>query len=299
MSETKGKWTWEQDGMNVVRSIARTGPGCHEGCGVLLYVKDGKLVKVEGDPDFPLNRGRLCPRCLALPQVVYHPDRLKYPLKRAGGRGEGNWERITWEEAYDTIAEKFDTIRRECGAESVIFGHGTARDILLYIHRLAFTFGSPNWVGFLQGNACYAPKIVTMGALLGNFAVADCSQTHPDRYMNPTWRVPRCIIIWGNEPTISSSDGFMGHWIIECMKRGSEIIVIDPRKTRLATNARIWLQIRPGTDAALALGMLNVIINEGLYDEEFVRKWTYGFDELRKRVQELEERLAELENRSD
>jgi len=98
--------------MKVVRSIARTGPGCHEGCGVLLYVKNGKLVKVEGDPEFPSNQGRLCPRCLALTQVVYHPDRLKYPLKRAGVRGEGKWQRITWEEAYDTIASKFNEIKR-------------------------------------------------------------------------------------------------------------------------------------------------------------------------------------------
>lgn len=87
MSEKKREWTWESDGMKVVRSIARSGPGCHQGCGVLLYVKDGKLVKVEGDLEFPSNQGRLCPRCLALTEVVYHPDRLKYPLKRAGERG--------------------------------------------------------------------------------------------------------------------------------------------------------------------------------------------------------------------
>jgi anaerobic selenocysteine-containing dehydrogenase len=79
--------------MKVVRSVARSGPGCHEGCGVLLYVKDGKLVKVEGDPAFPFSQGRLCPRCLALTEVVYHPDRLKYPLKRVGERGEGKWFR--------------------------------------------------------------------------------------------------------------------------------------------------------------------------------------------------------------
>ena len=104
MGKQASKWTWEENGVKVVRSIARTGPGCHEGCGVLLYVKDGKLVKVEGDSDFPLSQGRLCPRCLALTQVVYHPDRLKYPLKRVGERGEGKWQRITWGEAYETIA---------------------------------------------------------------------------------------------------------------------------------------------------------------------------------------------------
>ena len=181
MSAEKRKWTWEEDGMKVVRSIARTGPGCHEGCGVLLYVKDGKLVKVEGDPDFPLNQGRLCPRCLALTEVVYHPDRLKYPLKRAGERGEDKWEQITWGEAYDTIAERFNEIKREYGAESVIFCAGTARDVMHYQGRLSFGFGSPNRVGFgpLDGHACYLPKIATMRALFGNFAVADCAQCYP------------------------------------------------------------------------------------------------------------------------
>ncbi|UCG67072.1 MAG: molybdopterin-dependent oxidoreductase [Deltaproteobacteria bacterium] len=295
MSEKKREWTWEADGMKVVRSIARSGPGCHQGCGVLVYVKNGKLVKVEGDPEFPSNQGRLCPRCLALTEVVYHPDRLKYPLRRAGERGEGKWERITWEEAYETIANRFNKIKTEYGPESVIFSNGTARDVIIYSARLAYTFGSPNRFGFLQGNACFIPKIATMAALFGDFAVADCAQFFPSRYEDPNWRVPSCIIIWGNEPTIASPDGFMGHWIIECIRRGSELIVVDPRRTWIATRAKEWLQIRPGTDAALALSMLNVIINENLYDEAFVEKWTHGFDELRQRVQEYPpEKVAKI-----
>ena len=305
MSEKKGrmifergrKWTWEEDGMRVVRSIARTGPGCHEGCGVLLYVKDGKLMKVEGDPDFPFNQGRLCPRCLALPQVVYNPNRLKYPMERVGERGEGRWKRITWEEAYDIIAKKFNEIKQKYGPESVIFCRGTGRDIATYINRLAYSFGSPNIVTFgpLNGNACYAPKLRTADAIIGNLVVADCSQNFPDRYNNPNWKVPQCIIVWGNNPIVSSSDGFLGPWIVECMKRGSKLIVIDPRRTWLATRAKIWMQIRPGTDAALALSMLNVIINEKLYDEEFVERWTYGFEELKKHVQEYPpEKVAEI-----
>jgi anaerobic selenocysteine-containing dehydrogenase len=291
------KWTWNEDGVKVVRSIARTGPGCHEGCGVLLYVKNGKLLKVEGDPDFPHNQGRLCPRCLALTQVVYHPDRLKYPLKRAGERGEGRWERITWEEAYETIAQKFSKIKKEYGPESVIFCQGTGRDISPYITRLAYTFGSPNWVCFgpLHGQACWLPKIVTNVVTAGDLIVADCAQFFPGRYENPDWKMPKCIIIWGNEPTVSSPDGFMGQWIIDCMKIGSALIVIDPRRTWLATRAKVWLQIRPGTDAALALGMLNVIINEGLYDSQFVERWTHGFNELKKRVQEYPpQKVAEI-----
>ncbi|MFC2007845.1 molybdopterin-dependent oxidoreductase [Chloroflexota bacterium] len=297
MSEPTCTWTWEDDGMKVVRGIARTGPGCHQGCGVLLYIDGGKLVKVEGDPDFPLNHGRLCPRCQALTEVVYHPDRLKYPLKRAGARGEGKWERITWDEALDTIACKFNEIKREYGAESVVFCQGTGRDIGTWQSRLASSFGSPNKVGFgpLHGNACYLPKIATLKALFGNFAVADCAQAYPERYQHPEWEVPKCILIWGNEPFATSPDGFLGHWIKDCMERGSELIVIDPRKTWIASRAKIWMQIRPGTDTALALAMLNVIINENLYDAEFVKKWTHGFDELKQRVQEYPpERASEI-----
>ncbi|MFH1651864.1 MAG: molybdopterin-dependent oxidoreductase, partial [Chloroflexota bacterium] len=296
MAET-GKWTWEEDGMTVVRSIARTAPGCHEGCGVRLYVKDGRLVKVEGDPDFPLTGGRLCPRCLALPEVIYHPDRLKYPLKRVGERGEGKWQRITWDEAYNIIVARFNAIKQEYGAEAVIFCRGTGRDIRPYLARLCFSYGSPNQVGFgpLDGHACYAPKIATMGAVLGGFAVADCAQAYPERYDHPEWRVPECIVIWGNNPLYASPDGFLGHWIIDCLRRGTELIVIDPRKTWLATRAKHWLQIRPGTDAALALGMLNIIIKERLYDREFVDKWTYGFDKLAERAAQYPvERMAEI-----
>jgi anaerobic selenocysteine-containing dehydrogenase len=290
----KNCWTWEEDGLKVVRSIARTGPGCHEGCGVLLYVKDGKLVKVAGDPEVQSSQGRLCPRCLALPQVVYHPDRLKYPLKRVGRRGEDSWERITWEEAYDTITQKFTDIRNKYGAESVIFCRGTGRDID-HINKLADTFGSPNSSSFLYGNCCLSPQIAVQNAVLGNISVPDCAQFFPDRYQNRNWKKPECLIIWGNNPLVANSNGFLGHWIIECMKLGTELIVIDPRRTWLATRAKIWLQIRPGTDAALALGMLNIIINEKLYDEEFVQKWTYGFEELKKRVQEYPpEKVSEI-----
>ena len=229
-------WTWQEKGLKVVRSIARTGPGCHNGCGVQLYVKNGKLVKVEGDPEFPNNQGRLCPRCPALPQVIYHPDRLRYPMKRAGKRGEGKWERITWEDAYQTIAQRFDDFKREWGPESVIFCQGTGRDIGPYISRLAYSFGSPNRVIFgpLHGHACFRPKLTVLAATTGGYEVADCAQFVSGRYENPSWKIPECIIIWGNDPLVSNPDLFLGHWIIECMKRGSEIIVVDPRKTWLA-----------------------------------------------------------------
>lgn len=289
-------WIWEEDGYTVIRGHARTGPGCHDNCGVLIYVKNGELVKVEGDPENPYNGGRLCVRCLAVRDVVYHPQRLKHPLKRVGERGENKWERISWDEAYDLIEKKFNKIKEEYGPESVVFLQGTGRDILGYISRLAYGFGSPNWsCGFLSGLACYLPRVSSCMIISGDFAVADCSQFFPDRYNNPQWKCPETMVIWGNNPLVANSDGFYGHWVIDLMKRGTKLIVIDPRLTWLASRAELWLQIRPGTDAALALGMLNIIIQEELYDKEFVNKWTYGFEDLKKRAAEYPpDRVAEI-----
>ncbi len=288
MEKTKTPWRWKENGYTVTRGSAWSGPGCHDGCGVLLYTDENdKLVKVEGDPNNPFNQGRLCVRCLALPDVTNHPDRLKYPMKRVGKRGENKWERITWDEAYDTIAREFGKIKEKYGAESVIFAQGTGRDIAPYISRLAWSFGSPNWACLgLTGNACYLPRVAGCIATSGSFWVADCSQAWPDRYDNPEYKAPECMAIWGNNPIVSNSDGFYGHWVVDLMKRGTKLIVIDPRLTWLASKAELWLQIRPGTDAALALGMLNIIIQEGLYDKEFVDKWTYGFEQLAERVKQ-------------
>ncbi|MCL1799453.1 MAG: molybdopterin-dependent oxidoreductase [Eggerthellaceae bacterium] len=285
--QKKLPWRWTEGDLTVTRSNAWSGPGCHEGCGVLLYTDSaGTLVKVEGDPENPFNQGRLCVRCLALPEVTYHPDRLLFPQKRAGERGEDKWERISWEEAYDTIVEKFNGYKEEFGAESVVFCQGTGRDVTWANGRLCYGFGSPNSSDFQSGMACYLPRLASLYATTGNFLVADCSQYFPARYDDPRWTPSECIVVWGCNPIISNADGFFGHWVVDCMQRGSKLIVVDPRLTWLAAKADIWLQIRPGTDAAMALAWLDVIIREGLYDEDFVEKWTLGFDRLAERVAE-------------
>ncbi len=272
----------------IVRTTAwSAGCGSHGGCGAEVYVEDGKVIKVEGDKNHPWNQGRLCPRGLALTQFMYHPDRVTHPLKRVGERGEGKWERISWDEAYDTIEKKFKEIRDKYGAESVVFCQGTGRDIGGPISYLAYAYGSPNWTQMgLSGQSCYTPRQASMFATQGNYCVVDASQFLEKRYDDPQWTPPKYIIVWGMNPVTGCSDAFYSHWIIDCMRRGSKLIVVDPRVTWVASRAELHLRNRPGTDGALALGMLNVIINEGLYDKEFVEKWTFGFDELKKRVQE-------------
>jgi anaerobic selenocysteine-containing dehydrogenase len=288
---------YAEDGLTVTRGSAWSGPGCHIGCGVLLYTDaEGKLVKCEGDPENPYSTGRLCVRCLGVPEVTNHPDRLMYPMKRdPKDRGKDAFERISWDEAYDLIERRFNEIKEEFGAETILFAQGTGRDIAAYITRLAWSFGSPNYACMLSGGACYLPRVAGSAATTGAFWVADCSQQFADRYENPQYEVPELMVIWGNYPLTSNSDGFYGHWVIDLMKRGMKILMIDPKVTWLSARAEDHLRVRPGCDAALALGILNVIINENLYDAEFVDKWCYGFEELKERVQDYPpEKVAKI-----
>ncbi|MDR0513561.1 MAG: molybdopterin-dependent oxidoreductase [Coriobacteriaceae bacterium] len=280
-------WTWQEGDCTVIRSNARTGPGCHDNCGVLLYVKDGKLKKIEGDPENPYNQGRLCLRCLAAKEMIEHPSRLLYPLKRSRDkRGQDCFERTSWEEAFSIITREFTRIIDAYGAQAINVTQGTGRDINGYGPLLARLIGTPNYgMGFLSGQGCYAPRLMMMFFKVGDAFVCDYSQFSPERYDDPRWQPPGVIMVWGNNPVVANSDGTLGHWVVECMKRGSEIICIDPKLTWLAGRAKHWLQVRPGTDAALALAFCNVIINEQLYDADFVSRWTYGFEQFAESVQ--------------
>jgi anaerobic selenocysteine-containing dehydrogenase len=264
-----------KDGVEIIKTTTWSpGPGCHGGCGVLVHVKDNKVIKVEGDPDHPWNQGRLCSRCLSMTQYMYHPDRLKTPLKRVGKKGEGKFAPISWDEAYDLIEAKMKKIREEHGPESVIFHQGTGRDIGGWISMLAYAYGSPNWMFGLSGISCYTPRLMMMSITQGDFAVVDASQWHEKRYDDPQYRIPETVTIWGQNLPATCPDGFFGHWYVDLMKRGTQLLVIDPRCTWIASRAKLWLQLRPGTDAALALGFIHVILKENLWDKSFVEKWT-------------------------
>ena len=209
-------------------------------------------------------------------QYVYHPDRLTRPLKRVGERGEGKWKEISWDEAFDLIEREMCKIRDKYGPESVVFSMGTGRDIGAWICMLAYAFGSPNVMFAMSGNACYSPRISAVETVLGDYCVPDASQWLPQRYDDPKYEVPECTIIWGYNIPNTCPDNIFGHWFIDLMKRGTKIICIDPRLSWFASRAKTWLRLRAGTDGALARGFLNVILNEDLYDHEFVEKWTNG-----------------------
>jgi len=270
------------------------GPGCHGGCGVEVHVKDGKVVKVEGMDDHPWYQGRLCPRALAMTQYIYHPDRLKHPMKRVGERGEGKWERISWDEAYDICEKRLKDIAAKWGPESVVFTQGTGRDVGGMMTLLAYAYGSPNWTMLgLSGHSCFTPQLAAGYVMQGDFTFPDAAQFLKKRYDDPEFVPPKVTISWGSTLNRACVDHYWsGHWFIDLMKRGAKLIVIDPRCTWEATRAALWLQPRPGTDGALALAFLNVVVKENLYDKKFVEKWCHGFDKMAERVQQFTPKWA-------
>lgn len=283
----RDEWQWQEGDLTVTRNCQWSGPGCHEGCGVLHYTdKDGRVVKIEGDPKSPVYNGRLCMRCMAVPEAMYDKMRVTNPLKRVGARGENKWEEITWDEAYDIIEENAKRLSAEYGPKTIAVLQGTGRNTSWQAAAIAnVAYQTPNLMfGFLAGDSCYVPRLVGMSSVAGDASIMDCAQMFEDRYDNPQYVIPKICIVWGNNPIISNGDGFMGHWIVDLMRMGTELIVVDPRLTWMAGMAKYWLRIRPGTDGALALAMINIIIEEDLYDHEFVDNWCYGFDQLKERA---------------
>ena len=255
---------------------------CHGGCSTLLHVEDGRIASIEGDPDGPLNHGRLCPMGHASLELVRSPARLKHPLIRAGARGAGKWRRATWDEAYDLICERVRAIWDRYGKEAIAIGTGTGRHHMHWVPRFANMMGTPN-----SGNPgmaqCLFPRINTMNLTYGQLAWCDYRGA----------RMPGVLLFWGHNPLASSPDGEVGFQVLDALKASPKIIVVDPRRTWLAKQAQVFLQLRPGTDDALALAMLNAIIDEGAYDRDFVGKWTYGFDRLAERVRRCTPEWAE------
>ena len=254
---------------SVVKSHCRM---CHGGCGVLVYIKDGRIAKIAGDPDCPINHGTLCSKGIGASQLVYHPDRLTYPVRRVGSKGSGKWERISWDEALDAIAEKILNYKASFGAESIVMGYGTGRENEAVIYRFANLLGSPNTL--TAGHFCYGPRIATTIITCGTNPIVD--------YENN----PKCIMVWGNNLVISNPDCYKGEPFSTALDAGAKLIAVDPRLTRIAARADIWLPLRPGTDTALALGMCNVIIQEKLYDKEFVENYVHGWEAFVRRVNE-------------
>lgn len=262
---------------------------CAGNCGVLVHVKDGRVVKVEGNKEHPISRGFVCQRVAYAPKWLYHPEHLNYPLKRAGGRGEGKWQRITWEQALDEIAEKLASLKAKYGPETLAVTEGTLRGTLFWMRsRFCYLFGNPQ-NAFHPGVTC-ALNRYSIGQAIAGWRVCDKAMTPKKASIENTY----CMVIWGNDPPNSLQRA--SAWIKERLKmRPLKIIVVDPRVTGMAEIADFHLRLRPGTDTALALGWANVIVSEDLYDHDFIENWTVGFDALVERLKDYTpEKVAKI-----
>jgi anaerobic selenocysteine-containing dehydrogenase len=242
---------------------------CSSGCGVLIHVEKGRPVKVEGDPEHQASRGALCVRGAASLEYLASPGRLAHPLTRAGARGEGKWKQISWDAALDAVASGLAKAKEEHGPESVVFVRGGAKGYQdRYLARFANHFGSPNVTA--TSNICHVPRLNAARATHGYFPMPD--------YEHP----PSAIVLWGVNPKATNLPQHQR--IEEAVAAGSTLVVVDVTETWYTSRADLWVRPRPASDLALALGVIHVVIEEGLFDAGFVERWTIGFDQLREAV---------------
>lgn len=235
--------------------------GCHTQCAMRVHLENGRVVHVEGETSFR-NKGALCPKGLASVYKLYAPDRLNYPMKRTRAKGDPDpgWVRISWEEALDTIAERLKEIRKKYGARSIAFGQGTGRFSNELCSRMKNCIGSPNVIH--SGHMCRGPMASTTCLTVGHHLRADFDNSE-------------CMVFWGRNEAWAHPAFNTPHIIENLMDRGAGLIVVDPRfEHPLAHKADVYLPVRPGTDGALMLSWINVILEESLFDEDFLKNHT-------------------------
>jgi thiosulfate reductase/polysulfide reductase chain A len=254
-------------GAGEVKTIPTFCEMCFWRCGGIASVRDGRLWKFEGNPLDPQSRGRLCPRGTGAVGTYYDPDRLRQPLLRKGERGKEQWAAVTWDEAMNHIAAKMKAIKSEHGAESIaMFNHGIGVRFLQHVMK---SYGCTAFAGasFAQ---CRGPRdvgyMLTMGTDLGSPEPTDIENTD-------------CLVLIGSHLG-ENMHNLQVQEFANAVERRIPIIVVDPRYSVAASKAKHWLPIRPGTDLALLLAWMNVLVAEGLYDREFVGKFGHGFDKF-------------------
>ncbi|HUL57680.1 MAG TPA: molybdopterin-dependent oxidoreductase [Anaeromyxobacteraceae bacterium] len=247
---------------------------CPWHCGIVVTTLNGRVRKIDGNPRDPKSRGKLCARGQAGVSFLYDPDRLKRPLIRTGARGEGRFRPASWDEALDHAAGKLLAIRKEHGPEAVAFLGHTAGDFW-FVDHLPQAWGSPN-AARPSMSLCTSPReeaaVLTFGRNIGNHEPVD-------------WDEARCIVLVGTHIGEDARNTMMQD-LAAARARGAKLVVVDPRYSSAAMKADFWLPIRPGTDTALLLAWMNVLVTEGLVDREFVERWTVGFDALAAHVAE-------------
>lgn len=263
-----------------VEQIATNCEMCFWRCGVLAEVADGKVLKLQGNPYHPLNKGQLCARGNAGTQLLYDPDRLKYPMIRTGKRGEGKFRRVSWDEALDLFASRLKELKQKYGAESVgFFPHGVASG---FFGTLMKAYGTPNAAepAFAQ---CRGPRDVgyqlTFGRAVNSPEPIDLEEA-------------KAIVLIGSHIGENVFTSQVTNFITG-LQSGAKLIVVDPRFSTAASKAHWWLPIKPGTDLALLLAWMNVLITEKLYDKKYIEQYATGMKELEEHVKQFPPEWAE------
>jgi anaerobic selenocysteine-containing dehydrogenase len=260
-----------EEGIEEKKIICWASPGCKHECGLIATVKDSKLVNLRGNKDYPTPNRGCADKMPHHIKWLYSSEQLLHPLKRAGERGENKWEQVSWDQALDEIAAKLADLKSKYGAETLALQEGTYRNDQ-YPMRTRFLnlFGNPGNIG-CAGTICYCNTAALSYALIGIVSA------------RPKMDIARCVVVDGCD--LSQSVPQDWHRLKGRLPE-TKLIIIDPRRTDMGEYADMWLQIRPGTDTALLMAWINVIIQEGLYNRPFVDQWTFGFDELKKRAAE-------------
>ena len=256
---------------------------CGGRCPLRLHVEDGIIRRVEGDDADEPEQLRACLRCRAFRQYVYHPDRLKYPLKRAGRKGEGKFERISWDEALSTMVERLNFVKNTYGNASIFLGNhfgytGQLHNGSVAAARLLAMFGGfTTYYGNVSSEGAVWASLTQYGSVMVGHS--------RDDFLNS-----KLIIMWGWDPARMISGTNTMYHLIRAKEAGSKIICVDPRYTdSAATLADQWIPIRPGTDTALMVSMAYVMIKENLHDQAFLDKYTAGFDNFKDYVTGVED----------
>ncbi|HHI79600.1 MAG TPA: nitrate reductase [Planctomycetes bacterium] len=246
---------------------------CFWKCGIHAHVKDGKVTKIVGNPDHPLSRGKLCPRGTGGIGLLYDPDRLKKPLLRKEVGGKQRFEEVSWDEALDFIADKMKTIKKKYGPESLaLFSHGFGGS---WMKKVVKAYGSQN-IGAPSWAQCKGPRDVGFELTFGDFL----GSPEPIDMRNA-----KCITLIGAHLGENMHNTQVQDFA-EAIGNGADIIVVDPRFSTAAGKAKHWLPIKPGTDIALLLAWMHVLIKEGLYDQEYIKKYATGLDKLKKYLED-------------
>ncbi len=271
----KGKVPGPDTGIEVRKTICSI---CnpHSHCGIDAHVEDGVVVKVEGTRENPNSEGTLCSKGNANRQYIYHKDRIRTPLMKIGDRAHGQFIPISWDKALDLLASRLLSIRDESGPESVAFYAGYPKWMRPFLKRLAHSFGSPNYC--TESSVCFRGSFMAGALNYGRLGKADIANA-------------KCLLAWSANPFYSHTP--MARGLLDAREKGLKIIDVGPLITPLTAHADLHLRIRPGTSGALALGMAHVIIEEGLYDKEFVENYTLGFDEYHAYVKSFPPHVTE------